>query len=118
MSFWYLATPYSKYPGGLEAAYLLACKQTALLIKSGVAVFCPIAHSHGPAIHGEIPLLDHDIWLPFDKTFMNTAKGMIYLTAESHDRSYGMGYELGYFINANKPVIRMAPNILPEEFNQ
>ena len=49
MPFWYLATPYSKFPGGLDAAYVEACKAQALLIKAGVPVFCPISHTHGPA---------------------------------------------------------------------
>jgi hypothetical protein len=115
MSFWYLATPYSKYPGGLEEAYRLACKQTAILIKAGVSVFSPIAHSHGPAVHGEITLLDHDIWLPFDQAFMDSAKGMIYLKAESHADSYGMSHELDYFISSRKQVVYMEPGILPEE---
>ena len=52
--FWYLATPYVKFPGGLAAAFVAACEQYALLIRAGVPAFCPIAHSHGAAVHGGI----------------------------------------------------------------
>ena len=44
--FWYLASPYSKYPEGTQAAFEMACWQAGLLIRAGVPVFSPIAHSH------------------------------------------------------------------------
>lgn len=54
MSYWYLASPYSKYPAGIEAAFQDICKQTALLIRHKIPVYSPIAHTHPVAIHGEI----------------------------------------------------------------
>jgi hypothetical protein len=36
--YWYLATPYSKYPGGLTEAFVAACRLTAKLIKNHIPV--------------------------------------------------------------------------------
>ena len=44
--FWYLATPYSKFPGGLDLAAKAASLCAGILIAERVWVFSPIAHSH------------------------------------------------------------------------
>ena len=113
---WYLATPYSKYPGGIAGAYELACKQSALLISNGIHVFSPIAHSHGIAFHGELDALSHDLWLKMDKTFMDLCVGCIFLYADSWDISYGMKQEGIYFLKNKKPIVGMIPNLVPDHF--
>ena len=113
---WYLATPYSKYPGGIAGAYELACKQSALLISNGVHVFSPIAHSHGIAFHGELDALSHDLWLKMDKTFMDLCVGCIFLYADSWEISYGMRQEGLYFLKNKKPIVGMIPNLVPDHF--
>lgn len=115
MSFWYLASPYSKYPHGIEEAYRMVCREHARLIMAGVPVFCPIAHTHGPAIHGNIDPLAHEIWIPADKPFMDAACGLIMLTAESWEQSYGMRVERDAFLAAGKPVVWMTPGEVPLE---
>ena len=110
---WYLATPYSKYPGGIAGAYELACKQSALLISNGVHVFSPIAHSHGIATHGDLDPLSHELWLKMDRTYMDLCVGCIFLLAESWEKSYGMEQERAYFEQKNKPVVRMNPDEIP-----
>jgi hypothetical protein len=114
MSYWYLATPYSKYPAGIEGAFVLACKQTALLIKAGIPVYSPIAHTHPVAIHGEIDPYDHKIWMPADEPMMKAAFGLIVLRAESWTKSYGMKVEIDAFAADGKPVIYMDPDIIPD----
>ena len=113
---WYLATPYSKYPGGIAGAYELACKQSALLISHGIHVFSPIAHSHGIAMHGDLDPLSHELWLAMDKTYMNLCVGCIFLYADSWGISYGMEQERLYFLKNKKPIVGMLPNLVPEYF--
>lgn len=115
MSFWHLASPYSKYPTGLEDAFRLACAETLRLIGAGVPVFSPIAHTHPVAIHGGLDPLDHSIWMPADQPMMNAAHGVIMLRATSWEQSYGMKMELEYFERAGKPVVWMEPGIVPPE---
>jgi hypothetical protein len=114
-AFWYLATPYSKYPEGLEAAFALACGQAALFARAAVPVYSPIAHTHPIAAIGEIDPYDHKIWLPFDEPMMHAAHGLIVLMADSWQQSYGMKVEIEQFKAAGKPVIYMTPGEIPRE---
>ena len=112
-SFYYLATPYSKYPGGQEAAYVAACEQHAVLIKAGIPTFCPITHTHGTALHGHLSLTDHAIWLPADRPFMDLACGIIVCKLPTWDISYGIAEEIKVFQAAGKPVVYMEPWEVP-----
>lgn len=100
----YLASPYSKYPHGLDAAFIEASKAAAMLVQAGIKVFCPIAHSHPIAEHGRIDALDHDIWLPADAPLMRAASGLIVCKMETWEDSYGISVEIGDFEAAGKPI--------------
>lgn len=115
MSFWYLASPYSKYPHGTAAAYIEACRNAGLLIRHKIPVFCPIAHTHPVAEFSGLPLDDHRIWLPADQPFIDAAHGIIVLKMESWATSYGVSYEIVEFRKAGKPIIFMEPGEVPEE---
>jgi hypothetical protein len=103
-SFWYLASPYSKYPAGTEAAFRDVSRVAAMLVRAGVPVFCPIAHSHLVAVEGGLSLTDHDIWLPADEPFMNAAHGGLAVQMPGWRDSYGVGHEIERFEQAGKPV--------------
>lgn len=113
MTFWYLATPYSKYPGGLDEAFKLACRAAADLVRAGVKFYSPIAHTHPVAIHGGIDPYAHDIWLPADEPFMHAACGLIVLMADGWATSYGIGQEMRAFEAAGKPIYFMEPGTVP-----
>lgn len=114
MTFWYLATPYSKYPLGSAAAEKIACENAALLILAGIPVFSPIAHSHGIATHGVINPFDHEVWMALDRVFMKAARGLIVLKAEGWETSRGVNEEMKFFREANKPVWPMEPGHIPD----
>jgi len=105
--FWYLATPYSAYPDGPEAAYIRACERAAALIAAGVTVFCPIAHSHPIARHGALPGGGaHDVWLAVDEPFLQAARGLI--VAADMPGAYfstGVTHEIGVMAQAGKPGV-------------
>lgn len=107
MTFFYLATPYSKYPGGIDAAFEEACKATASLIRKGLRVYSPIAHTHPVAKYGGIDPYSHDIWLPADKPFMDAACGLIVCKMSGWQESRGLLHEVEVFTIANKPVLYM-----------
>jgi hypothetical protein len=116
--FWYLATPYSKYPGGIEAAFKLACINAGVLMKAGIAVFSPIAHTHPIVIACKMdPFDDFFFWVPPDKPMMEAARGVILLQAEGWQQSVGMQIEREAFTAACKPVILMQPGILPPDLD-
>lgn len=103
--FWYLATPYSKYGDGPEAAFVEAAKIVGSLIGSGMAVYSPIAHTHPVAIHSGMDPLDHNIWLPADKPMMDAAIGLIVAKMLGWEDSYGIGEEIKAFRAADKPIM-------------
>lgn len=109
----YCATPYSKYPGGMYAAYVDACKASAWCLKNGVRVFCPIAHSHPIAKYGEIDPVSHEIWLDADAPLMRAANGIIVVQMPTWRESYGVTHEIKVFAEANKPMCYL-PWPLPE----
>lgn len=111
--FFYLATPYSKYADGLDAAFTDAAQQAALLVRAGVPVFSPIAHSHPIAMQGGIDPLDHAIWLPADEPFMRAARGLIVCKLVGWKASYGVSVEIRAFRKAGKPVVYMDPGVVP-----
>jgi hypothetical protein len=105
--YWYLATPYSKYPGGIRQAYIEACRAAAWLLRQGVMVFCPIAHSHPIAVYGEIDPLDHGVWIPADTPIMRKATGLIIAMMPTWQESYGIRVERAEFGLAGKPIEHM-----------
>lgn len=105
--YWYLATPYSKYAGGLEAAFAEACKAAASLVTHGIRVYSPIAHTHPIAMHGNIDPLGHEIWVPADAPFMHNAVGFIVVKMAGWAESFGIGEEITMFRSLGKPILYM-----------
>ncbi len=112
-TFFYLASPYSKYPGGRLEAFHKACYNAALLMMVRIPVFCPIAHTH--TIGAAIPRVfdTHDFWMAADKPFIQLAHGLIVLEMEGWQESEGVQFEIKCFREALKPVIPMTPGEVP-----
>lgn len=110
---WYLATPYTDYRAGREAAFHDACFQAALILREGIAVFCPIAHSHPIAEIGNLDPTDHGIWLPADEPLMDAAFGLIVCLLPGWRESQGVTHEIDRFLAAGKPVVKMLPGTVP-----
>lgn len=112
--FWYLATPYSKYSKGHEAAFKESCVQAGILLNAGIKVFGPIAHSHPIAEYGNIDKLDYEMFLGLDVPFLNAAKGIIVCKLDGWDKSYGVDWEIKHMQTRNKPVVYMEPGVIPD----
>ena len=105
----YLATPYSKYPTGIEQAFIDACKLAGRLLVEGWKVYSPIAHTHPIAMYANLDPLDHKIWLPFDEAIMKAADGMMVAMMEGWAESKGVAHEIEFFKKAGKPIIYLDP---------
>ena len=112
----YLATPYSKFPGGLEAAAIAACKLAGRLMQADVRVYSPIAHSHFIAKCAKIDPIDHDFWLHQDDAFLDMADALLIAEFPGWQESRGINYEFDvmrgqkkdiYYINPETLAIRM-----------
>lgn len=105
----YVATPYSKYPAGTEAAFEAAAAITARLMQMGLKVFSPIAHSHPLAVHGDIDPLDHSIWLPFDRVMMAKADALLVVMMDGWEQSFGIQHEIEIFQKSLNPHFYLDP---------
>jgi len=105
--FWYVGTPYSRWPEGLEAAFQEAARVAAWLASRGVNVFCPITHSHPLAVYGKLDAKDHEFWLGLDYPLMAASMGMVAVKMDGWEDSLGMRDEIEYFEAADKPIYYM-----------
>jgi nucleoside 2-deoxyribosyltransferase len=104
----YVATPYTKYPQGLEQAFVHASQITAHLLRKGVAAYSPIVHSHSVAKLGGLDALDHSIWLPLDEQIMARCGSCLVAMMRGWDQSFGVQHEIGFFRRLGKPVRLMS----------
>jgi len=102
--FWYVATPYTKYPIGLQSAFEDACRATAELMRRGVPCLSPIAHSHPVATIGGIDPVDHDLWVRNDAPLVHAACGCLVIMMPGWQDSRGVAHEIAEFTAAGKPV--------------
>lgn len=105
----YLATPYTKFIGGIEKAFEEAARLTARLLVDGVAVYSPIVHCHPVAIHGKLDPLDHKIWLPFNGAMMKVSRALAVATMPGWRESFGVTEEIRWFNARWIPVIYFDP---------
>lgn len=105
----YLATPYSKYKDGIEAAFQDAARIAAMLLKTGIKVYSPITHTHPLAVFGELDPLDHKIWLPFDEAMMEACDALVVVHMDGWQQSYGIAHEIKVFGAARKPIFDLDP---------
>ena len=108
----YLATPYSLYPAGLDAAYEDACALAGRLLQINVKTYSPIAHSHGLARHAGLDPLAHDFWMDFDRAMMARLDVLLVAHLPSWEASRGIAAEIAFFAAAGKPVFDLDPDTL------
>lgn len=107
--FTYVATPYTRYPAGHDAAYQYAHRISAALTKFDIAHFCPVAVGHAIGSMAGIDPYDPEFWPAFCQPAMNRARDMLIVKLTGWDTSVGIGRERAYFGSAGKPVYSITP---------
>ena len=111
--YWYLATPYSKWPHGLEDANTVAQKLAAALLSIGVKVFSPIAHTHGISAYATaVDKRDFDFWLGADKPLLDAAGGLLIADLQGWRDSKGVTLEIQWAKEQKKPYWLLNPETL------
>lgn len=90
----YLASPYSKYPAGREAAFKEVCKKAGQLMNSGWKVFCPIAHSHPIEQSGAVLDNSHRFWLEQDFAVLCRCSVLFVYKMPGWEDSFGVTEEI------------------------
>lgn len=100
----YLASPYSHPLEYVQQTrFEQACAAAAALMRQGVYVFSPIAHTHPIACAGQLPT-GWDFWQPYDRLYLQACERMIVLQLEGWDESKGVSDEIFIMQSMGKPV--------------
>ncbi|EJW12749.1 hypothetical protein A33M_1719 [Rhodovulum sp. PH10] len=105
----YLATPYTRYPDGMIAAFEAAADLAGRLVRRGVCVYSPIAHSHPLAVHGGAPATDHEMWMRQDAPMLAAADALYVAHLPGWDCSQGVAHEIAVCEAAGKPIYDLDP---------
>ncbi len=110
----YLCSPYTNYPAGHDAAAHDAARISAKLMRLGLSVMSPIAHSHAVAQAGDLDKVDQGFWQRMDQPWVDVAEACIVVTLPGWDTSKGVAHEVASFLAAGKPVVYLDPATLGE----
>ena len=101
----YLASPLSD-PSGLvmRDRFQAACRQAAKMMRDGLTVCSPVAHSYWIALYGRIGLTDHDFWQRMDRPFLEACDEVWVLKLPGWDTSKGVAAEIALARELGKEV--------------
>lgn len=104
----YLASPYSSPdPAVREARFEAACRQAAEMLRCGIPVFSPIAHTHPIAKYG-LPL-EWASWEKYDREFLGMCSEVWVLMLGGWKESKGVQAEIRIAEEMGKPVVLVEP---------
>lgn len=103
----YVATPYTKYRHGHDAAAYDAAEVTARLMDLDISALSPIVHSHHVARVGRLDKIDHDFWQRMDAPWVRLAEACVVVKMPGWEDSAGVQHEIAEFRAAGKPVVFM-----------
>ena len=90
----YLASPYSHESAAVRSKrFIEACIFASKLMRKGVMVFSPIAHTHPIAKYGELPK-GLDFWEKYDREIISHCGCLIVLKLQGWEESKGVSAEI------------------------
>ena len=92
----------------MQDRYEKACKYAGKLIEQGHNAYSPIAHSHGIAIHGTLPLTA-DFWWPINREMIDWADECHCLMIPGWQYSAGIRQECKYISQIEKTLLYIEP---------
>lgn len=100
----YLASPYfDPDPTVRQNRFDMACRAAAHLMRLGLNVFSPIAHSHSIARYG-LPV-DWVFWERLDREYLTFCERMIVLKIPGWKESRGVTKEIEIMTESGKPIL-------------
>jgi hypothetical protein len=106
--YYYLASPYTHFPGGKERAARMAAAVAASLIELGYVIYCPIAHCYAVSKFMHPDKDNGDTWLPQDFVLLGKAKGVFVIRYPC--KSEGVDAELEEAERLGLPIYDLYPD--------
>ncbi len=113
--FWYVATAYSKYKDGIDAAYNYARDVADVLQTAHIKAYVPVISGHEDATSAGINPRDHEFFMAVCRPWMERAHGLIVVGMDGFEESRGVIAERAYFGAASKPILFLDPMIIMAE---
>lgn len=108
----YLATPYNHPDSRVrEERFDQACLIAAALMRDGVHLFCPIAHTHPIALQGNLPC-GWDYWQEYDRLMLAACDELWIVQMDGWNRSEGIKGEIGIANELSKRIFYLDPATL------
>jgi hypothetical protein len=107
--YFYLGTPYSLYPEGLDKAFEDACKVAGYLLRQGVSLYCPIAECHPIAKAMGFNPREGTFWKDALKDKLDASCGLIVVRLPTWETSRGLEHEIRETRRQKKPLVFMDP---------
>lgn len=107
----YLASPYTKYPAGLDEAAKEIGRIAANLLLAGVHAYSPIAYGHELSRHGVDPL-DVNIWHGFNDTQLEKSDAIVIARMVGWQTSDGVAREMKFAEDRRRPLYFIHPDTL------
>ena len=105
----YLASPYSHPDRAVRRRrFRAACRAAGAMLRAGLMVYSPIAHSAAIASAG-LDDMDHDFWMHVDRPYLEWCHMVMVLTLDGWRESRGVNIEIAQARAMHKPVSLIAP---------
>jgi len=106
-SYWYLASPYTRYSRGHHQAFVDASVVSVDLLRLGVRNLPAISLGHPLQTHGVLSWDEatHEFWFNYYKPFMRASCGMIIAKLPGWSKSKGVIREMRYFSEMGKEQV-------------
>lgn len=108
----YLATPYTRFPGGPELAFQEAARLAGRLLVAQITVYSPIVNGHAIAQHAGLDPMDMSIWSVFNETMLAAADLLIVAHMRGWKESEGVTAEIERFQREGRPIWDCDPQTL------
>lgn len=108
----YLASPYTLYARGLQAAADDVTELAGKLVKLGLSVYSPITYGHQLTVKGGVNALDEKIWYPLNDALLHKSDCLLVARMTGHQSSKGVNREISYFEMVGKPIVFIHPETL------
>ena len=101
----YLASPYSHEDGAVRTErFAFACETAAAMMRQGLMVYSPIAHTHCIAEWGELPK-GYEFWREFDERMIAACDELWVLMLSGWEKSDGVRREVDYARGIGRSVL-------------
>lgn len=105
----YLSSPYTLYKPGPNSACRDVCVVAARLMREGLCVISPIAHSHMIAAVTDLDPFDEAFWAYQDAPLQSACDAMVVVKMRGWEQSKGVSSEIAHAVLTKQPLLSLDP---------